>query len=213
MSKNRIGSNWIDESLHFVQKNRLQTFYNLMFIFVIIIMIPGYISALDGTTVEVDLPPRGNLVIQNDKANALYYQIWAEHFTNNEEYIEEIKSTGEKIPIEYTYSLVDFDYANIESKMDRFLTRYKPSKLIKDKHIYASFIKNVKVKMIAQSFFVESIKTTTYSEGNTAQVVVVGVATQKYSDVEQEPKECQYTFGFERFGGKIYATSLQTNCF
>lgn len=211
--KKNIGKNWIDESLHYIEKNRMQTFYNLILLVFVFMMIPGYISSLDSTTVEVDLPPQGKIIVQNDKANELYYQIWAEHYTNNKEYIEEIKDNGEKIPIEFTFSIVDFDYSNIEAKMNNYLSRYKPSNLIKDGHIYSSFVKNVKVKMISQSFVVESIKTATFKDGNIGQVVVTGVATQKYSDVEQAPKECSYTFGFERFGGKIYGTSLQTNCF
>lgn len=209
---NNFGGEWIDKSIYFVEKNRMQVFYNLVFILVIFMMIPGFISVLDGTTVEVDLPPRGKIVVQNDKANELYYQIWAEHFINNKEYIESIID-GQKVPMEYTFSIVDFDYANIDAKLSDFLKRYKPSKLIKESHIYASFVKNVKLKLLSQQFTTESIKTTLEEDGESAQVTVKGVANQKINGVEQPAKECQYVFGFERLGGKIYVTSLQTDCF
>ena len=211
-NENNIGGDWIDKSIYFIEKNRMQVFYNLTFLVVIFLMIPGYISVLDGTTVEVDLPPKGKIIVTNDKANKLYYQLWAEHYTNNKEYIEKIID-GEKIPIEFTFSIVDFDYANIEQKLGEYLKRYKPSKLIKEKHIFAAFVKNVKVKMISQKFDVESIKTELFSDGHVAKVSVNGVAYQEIASVKQEPKYCEYIFGFERLGGKIYGTSLQTDCF
>jgi len=207
-----LGGDWIDKSILFIQKNRMQVFYNLTFIVIIFIMIPGYISVLDGTVVEVDIPPRGKIVVTNKSANKLYYTLWSEHYTNDKEYIEKIID-GEKIPIEFSFSIVDFDYTNIEHKYGAYLTRYKPSKLIKERHLFAKFTKNVKVKMISQKYTVEDIKTTLYEDGHRAKSIIRGVAFQTIAGVTVKPKECSYILGYERLGGKIYGTSLQTDCF
>ena len=210
--ENDIGNDWIDKSVLYIQKNRMQTFYNLFLLLIILIMIPGYISSLDGTTVEVDIPPRGKIIVSNDKGNKLYYQLWAEHYTNNKEYIQKVIDE-QKIPFEFTFSIVDFDYTNVEDKYGEFMKRYKPSKLIKERHIFAKFTKTVKLKMISQKFNVENIETTILDDGHKAKSVIKGVAYQKESSVTKEPKECHYTIGFERIGGKIYGTSLQTDCY
>jgi hypothetical protein len=211
-NKEEIGSDWIDKSIFFIQKNRMQVFYNLTFILIIFIMIPGFISVLDGTVVEVDLPPKGKIIVTNQNGNKLYYELWTEHYTNNKEYIEKIID-GEKIPVEFTFSILDFDYSNIEHKYGEYLKRYKPSKLIKESHLFKKFIKNVKVKMISQKFVVENINTSLLENGHRAKSIVKGVAYQQIAGVTVDPKECSYIFGFERLGGKIYGTSLQTDCF
>ena len=211
-SKNKLGEQWIDKTLHYMEKNRLQTFYNFVLIVVIALMLPAFTATLDGTTVEVDLPPRGKIVVTNNSANKLYYDLWTEHYTNNKEYIEEIVN-NEKIPLEFTFSIVDFSYANIEQKYGEYLKRYKPSKLIKERHLFAKFVKNVKVKMISQKFIVESMKTELSEDGGIAESIINGVAYQNIAGVELDPRECEYKFMYERIGGKIYGTSLQTNCF
>lgn len=211
-NENDIGGGWIDKTILFIQKNRMQTFYNLTFIVIILMMIPGYISALDGVVVEIDYPPKGKMVVTNKTGDVSYYELWTEHYTNNKEYIEKTFD-GEKVPREFTFSIIDFDYTNIELKYGEFLKRYKPTKLIKERHIYSKFIKNIKVKMIEQKFTVENIKVKLFKNGHKAESIVSGVAYQEVSGVKIEPKECHYTFGFERLGGKIYGTSLNTNCF
>jgi hypothetical protein len=207
-----LGKDWVDKVISYSQKNRMQTFYNLVLILLIFIMVPGYISVLDCTVVEVDMPPRGKLVVRNDSANRLYYDIWTEHYTNNHEYMV-LTTKGEKVPKEVTFSIVDFDYSNIEQKYGEYLKRYKVTKLIKERHLYNDFIKGVKVKMIAQKFDVESIETILYDGGKRAKSEVKGVAHQSYSGVKKDPKVCSYSFGYERIGGKIYGTSLSTDCF
>lgn len=212
-NNSEVGGEWIDRIVLYMQKNRLHTFYNLVLILIILVMIPGYISVLDGTTVEVDLPPRGTVVVKNDSANKLYYELWTEHYTDETQYIETYEDDGGKVPVEFTFSLLTFNYANIEQKYGEYLKRYKPSKLIKEQHLYRKFLKNVKVKMISQKFEVEKIETEVFENGHKAQSVVRGVSTQEIASVMIEPKECIYTFAYERIGGKIYGTSLSTDCF
>jgi hypothetical protein len=170
------------------------------------------ISGLDSVTVEVDLPPRGKVIVSNDTGNELYYRLWAEHFTNENEYSTR-NLNGEKVKYPFTYSLVSFDYTNVEEKYHNFLKKYKPSKLLKDRQIYDAFIKNVKVKMISQKYVVENIKVELFGGGNKAEVVISGVATQHSSSTKMGKKACNYTVTFERIGGQIYATSLNTTCF
>lgn len=210
--KNRVGGGYVDEIILYIQKNRLQTFYNLVLILIIFIQLPFVVQGLDSVTVEVDMPPRGTVVVRNDSANAFYYQLWAEHFTNDEEYYF-VKKDGTKQLFPYTASLVNFDYTNVEEKYGDFLKRYKPSKLLKDKQIYQAFIKNIKVKMMSQKFTIESIIPKVFDEGKKAEVEIKGVAYQTAASTIIGEKECKYVIGFERIGGKIYATALNTNCF
>lgn len=207
-----VGTEYIDKIILYIKKNRLQTFYNLVLFLIIIVQTPFMIAGLDSVTVEVDLPPRGTITVTNDSGNKLYYTVWAEHYTNNESYYT-VDDEGDKKEFPFTYSLVDFDYTNVEQKYSDFLKRYKPSKLLKDRRTYQTFIKNVKVKMLSQKFDVERIETNLFNNGREAQSTIYGVAHQKASSTEIEEKACKYTMSFERIGGKLYATSLNTNCF
>lgn len=209
--ENDFGGDYIDKIILYIRKNRMQSFYNLVLITIILIQTPFMISGLDSVTVEVDMPPRGTIVVTNNSANKLYYQIWGEHFSNDEEYFYITKDGKKKEP--YTFSLLSFDYTNVEEKYSNFLKRYKKSKLLKDMRIYQSFIKNVKVKMISQLFTVERIDTKIFDEGKEGKVTIYGVADQKAASTDLGRKSCKYEFTFERIGGKIYATSLNTNCF
>ncbi len=211
-NENDTGTDYIDSIISYMQKNRMQTFYNLVLFLVILIQAPFMIAGLDSVTVEVDLPPKGKVIVTNNAGNELYYSLWAEHFTNDKVYFS-VNDKGEKQEFPFTYSLVDFDYTNVEQKYSEFLKKYKPSKLLKDRRIYQSFIKNVKVKMISQSFEVERINTEVFKEGQEAQATVYGVAHQKASSTVLADKECKYTMTFERIGGKLYVTSLSTDCF
>jgi len=211
-NNNNVGEEWSDSIIKYIRKNRMQVFYNLILLLLVVIQGIFMISSIDNTTVEVDLPPRGKIVVMNNKANALYYTLWGEHYTNNKEYIDKIER-GEKIPRPYTFSIVDFTYADVEAKYNMYLKRYKPSKLIREKHIFMKFLKNIKVKMISQTYVVESMKTKLYDDGHKASVLIKGVATQTFGTTKTKPKECSYTMNFERIGGKIYGTSLQTTCF
>jgi len=206
-----VGGEYIDKIILYIRKNRMQSFYNLVLILIIMIMMPFMIAGLDSVTVEVDMPPRGKIIVSNDSANKLYYEIWAEHFTNNSEYFFETEEGLKKNP--YTFSLVDFDYTNVEQKYSNFLKKYKPSKLIRDRQVYQAFIKNVKVKMISQKYTVERIEVELFNEGKKAKASILGVAIQKAASTEIGTKSCKYEMTFERIGGKIYATSLNTDCF
>lgn len=212
MKENEYGKNWVDKSTYFIEKNRMLVFCILILVIVIFALLVATISNYDNTTVEVDMPPRGKVIVTNDKANEIYYDIWTEHYTNNTEYYE-LNSEGEKTPVPFTFSIVDFDYTNVEMKYGEFLKRYKPSKLIKERHLFNNFTKNVKVKMLTQKFKVEDINSILKEDGHKASTIVSGVAFQDFAGVKKEPKECTYTFGYERIGGKIYGTSLQTTCF
>ncbi|MBD3795544.1 MAG: hypothetical protein IE881_06370 [Epsilonproteobacteria bacterium] len=214
MKKNdkTVGGGYIDKVVLYIQKNRMQTFYNLMLLLVIFIQLPFTVAGLDSVTVEVDLPPKGTVIVQNDTANSIYYQIWGEHYTNNEEYFFS-KEDGTKTKFPYTASLVTFDYTNVEQKYSDFLKRYKPSKLLKDQKIYQSFIKNIKVKMISQKFDVEEIQATSTGNGHTGEVVIKGVAHQTAASTPMGDKACKYVLTFERIGGKNYGTSINTDCF
>ncbi|WP_294961558.1 hypothetical protein [Sulfurimonas sp.] len=207
-----VGNDYIDKIILHIQKNRMQAFYNLVLILIIMLQTPFMIAGLDSVTVEVDLPPRGKIVVTNDSANELYYEIWAEHFSNNEEYYTTNKD-GDKKLFPFTHSLLEFDYTNVEQKYGNFLKRYKPSKLLKDRHIYIAFIKNVQVKMISQKFDVENIKVNLFDNGKEAEAIINGVAHQRAASTPMGEKACKYTISFERIGGKLYATSLNTNCF
>ncbi len=56
---------------------------------------------------------------------------------------------GEKIEYPFTYSILTFDYTDVEQKYQNFLKKYKPTKLLKDKQIYQTFIKNFqKIKLL-----------------------------------------------------------------
>ena len=211
MKNNNVGGEYIDKIILYIQKNRMQSFYNLVLIVIILIQAPFMIAGLDSVTVEVDLPPRGTVKVTNDSANKFYYQLWAEHFTNNSEYFYLVEKGKKKNP--YTFSLVDFDYTNVEQKYSNFLKRYKPSKLLRDRQVYQAFIKNVKVKMISQEFAVERIEVSTFNEGKEAKTTIYGTAVQKASSTPMGNKNCKYDITFERIGGKIYATSLNTDCF
>ncbi|WP_457748578.1 TraE/TraK family type IV conjugative transfer system protein [Sulfurimonas sp.] len=208
----KVGEDYIDRIILYIQKNRMQTFYNIVLLIIILIQTPFMIAGLDSVTVEVDLPPKGKIIVKNDSANALYYKMWAEHYTNDNEYYY-VNKDGNKQLYPYTASLVTFDYTNVEEKYDNFLKRYKPSKLLKDKRVYQSFIKNIKVKMISQKFDVEQITPRLYYDGRKAEVTISGVAHQFAASTKIGDKQCKYTMTFERIGGKIYATSLNTNCF
>ena len=211
-NKKTIGGDYIDNITQYIKKNRMQTFYNLFLLLVIMIQTPFLIAGLDGVTVELDMPPKGVVIVRNDSANKLYYRIWAEHFTNNNEYSITNKD-GDSVKSPYTYSLVDFDYTNVEEKYNNFLKKYLPSKLLKDQNLYKKFIKNVKVKMLSQKFDVEKINVELFDEGKKAETIISGVAHQFSASTKINDKSCQYTMTFERIGGKIYATSLNTNCF
>jgi len=208
----KVGEDYIDRIILYIQKNRMQTFYNIVLLVIILIQTPFMIAGLDSVTVEVDLPPKGKIVVRNDSANALYYKMWAEHYTNNQEYYY-VNKDGNKQLFPYTASLVTFDYTNVEEKYDNFLKRYKPSKLLKDKRVYQSFIKNIKVKMISQKFDVEEITPHLFDNGKKAEILIKGVAHQSAASTKLGDKQCEYKMTFERIGGKIYATSLNTNCF
>jgi hypothetical protein len=183
-----------------------------MLLIIIFIELPFKVAELDGVTVEVDLPPTGKIIVRNNSANKLYYKMWAEHYTNNEEYYY-VDKDGNKKKFPFTASLVTFNYTNVEEKYDNFLKNYKPSKLLKDRRIYQSFIKNIKVKMISQKFDVEEIIPHLYNNGKEAKVVINGVAHQYAASTKIGDKQCSYNITFQRIGGKIYATSLNTNCF
>ncbi len=206
-----VGGDQIDKIIKFIRKNRMQSFYNLMLIVIILIQTPFMIAGLDSVTVEIDMPPRGKIIVTNDSANELYYRMWAEHFTNNEKYFFAVEKGLQQNP--YTYSLVDFDYTNVEQKYTKFLKLYKPSKLLKDRQIYQAFIKNVKVKMISQNYTVERILVDIVDDGNKAKKTILGVSTQRAASTIIGEKSCKYEMTFERIGGKIYATSLNTDCF
>lgn len=124
-NKNDLGGEYIDKLIMYMQRNRLQTFYNLVLFLIIIIQAPFMIAGLDSVTVEVDMPPRGKVIVRNDSANKLYYRMWAEHFSNDTEYTE-TDEMGEKIKYPFTYSIVTFDYTNVEQKYFNFLKKYKP---------------------------------------------------------------------------------------
>jgi len=206
-----VGTDYVDDIVSYMKKNRLQTFYNLVLLVVILIQTPFMIAGLDSVTVEVDMPPRGTIVVRNDKANELYYRIWTEHFLNNTEYYHNEKNGKKKDP--YTFSIVDFDYLTIENKMIDFLKFYNPSKLIEDKIVFQNFIKNVKTKMISQNFFVENIKIDLLDNGHKALAIINGVAYQKFGITKKEPKTCSYKIAYSRKGGKVYVESLTTSCF
>ena len=211
-NENDVGGEFIDNTIAYIQKNRMQTFFALVLLLIILIQTPLIIAELDNTTVVVDLPPSGKLVLKNDSANKQYYNLWAEHFTNNTEYLTTNKD-GEKVPEAFTFSIVNFDYTNIDKKMEYFLSYYKPSKLIKDRMKFQKFIKNIKIKMISHDFKVENINTELYLEGKKAISTINGVSYQKIGVSQQDPKACNFEMSFERIGGNIYVTSLRTNCF
>jgi len=212
-----IGSSYIDKIVVYIQKNRMQTFYNLILLTIIMIQTPFMIQALDGVTVKIELPPKGTVVIGNNKGNKLYYQLWAEHYTNNKEYTslnyKSVDKNNSKENFPFTYSIVDFDYTNVEEKYKNFLKNYEPSILIKERHIFNRFIKNIKIKMISQEFLVTNINTELFKNGSEATSTITGVAKQKIGKKELEPKECKYSLNFKRQGGNIYATAINTNCF
>lgn len=211
-NENEVGGDYIDRIIVYIQKNRMQTFYNLVLILIILVQAPFLIAGLDGVTVEVDMPPRGTIIVKNNSANELYYRVWGEHYTNDEKYYT-INKDGSQVEYPFTYSLVDFDYTNVEQKYHNFLEKYKPSKLLKDRQIYQAFIKNIKVKMITQTFEVENIKVNLFDDGHEAEVLINGVAHQKASSTDMGAKACTYTMTYERIGGKVYATSIKTNCY
>ena len=113
--KNDVGNEYIDKIILYIQRNRMQTFYNLILIIIILIQTPFMIAGLDSVTVEVDMPPRGKIIVSNDSANKDYYRVWAEHFSNNEEYFY-VDNNGNKKLFPFTHSLVEFDYTNVEQK-------------------------------------------------------------------------------------------------
>lgn len=211
--KENLGKNYLDNVVEYIQKNKLQTFYNLVLIIIILILLPFAASGLKNVTVQVDLPPEGTLYIKNDAANKLYYRLWTEHFTNNHLYYKIVKQGKEKLQIPYSYSIVSFNYLNVGEKIGRFLKYYSPLELIRDKKTYQNFVKNVKVKMISQKFYVDHIHIKLLQNGHKAIATVSGVASQTYSDTKLKPKKCEYTFIYSRKGGKLYVDSLQTNCF
>jgi len=208
-----LGENYLDKIIYYIKKNRLQTFYNLTLIVIILIQTPFMISGLNSVSVQVDLPPLGVIYLKNNSANKLYYRLWTEHFTNNHHYYKVIKNGKNETKVPYSYSIVSFNYLDVGEKIGKFLKYYNPIDLIKDKHTYQDFVKNVKVKMLSQKYFVSHIKIKLLNDGHKAIATVYGVATQSFATTAEKPKKCEYTFIYSRMGGKLYVDSLQTNCF
>ena len=208
-----LGESYIDKIVFYIKKNRLQTFYNLVLIIIILIMLPFMFSGLHSVKVQVDLPPLGVMYVKNNSASKLYYRLWTEHFTNNHNYYKVIKNGNNEEKIPFSYSIVSFNYLNVNEKIGDFIKFYNPIDLIRDKKTFQNFVKNVKLKMLSQKYFVSNIKIKLLNNGHKAIATVNGVATQTFATTTEKPKKCQYTFMYSRMGGKLYVDSLQTNCF
>jgi hypothetical protein len=182
----RIGGDYIDTIYEYVESHKKEVFYNFVLLMIILIQTPFLIAGLDGVTVEVDLPPRGIATVSNDKASELYYRLWAEHFSNNNEYQKKDKKTG-KTTI-YSFSIMDFDYLNVDDKVSYLMEYYKPRSLIRDKVKIVNFAKNVKVKMISQRYDVEDIVVKLFDGGHKAEALYKGVAFQSYGETKKNQK-------------------------
>lgn len=193
----RQGDSWLDKLDKAMAENSKMALFLLLQLFVIFLLVIGYMKMVNKLEVRVELPKTikesGTIIVGKDFANETYFKMWGR------EDIEEIST---------------FNPKTIKDKMIYLKNRMYPPYYYKNVRLLQKYEKEVATNLVSQKFTFSKDDIVVKMSGKNAATVSVKGFYSKLLDEEKviNAKECTYQLGYLMKGGHIYVQSFKTNC-
>jgi len=199
MSKDerRQGDSWLDRLDKTMAENSKMALFLLLQLFVIFLLVIGYMKMINKLEVRVELPTTikesGTIIVGKDFANEIYYKMWGR------EDIEKISTFNQK---------------TIKDKILYLKQRMYPPYYYKNVRLFRKYEKEIATNLVSQKFTFSKNDIVVKMSGKSAATVSVKGFYSKSLDDEKvvNAKECMYQLGYLMKGGHIYVQSFKTNC-
>ncbi|MFA6195375.1 MAG: TraE/TraK family type IV conjugative transfer system protein [Sulfurimonas sp.] len=196
--KKQNGTSWLDKLDELVSENRKLSLFLLMQIFIVALLIIGYMKMIDKIQVNIELPKiikeEGIVIIGKEYGNESFFRMWGR------EDIENVSAFNQK---------------TIKDKMKYLQERMFPPYYYKYEKLLKEYEKQISNDLISQKFTFapENIVTKVSETGRNASVSVKGFYSKTLDEDEIiKAQPCEYEFGYIIEGGHIYVSSFKTTC-
>lgn len=188
-----IGKEYVDNLDNKILTNRLLWFVVLFMILIYTLLLYSYFELKNTQAVKIVLPSSEVATIQNNRADAIYYQFFAEK-------MNEVAA--------------NFTPDNVNGKVKYLEGFFLPSVHQKYETQILAFKEGVIKNRLTQNFVPERgrIEAKSLDDGRAANIVIPGIAHQKVGDSKKKI-ECSYSYKIVRNGGNDYVASFKTDCF
>ena len=196
--QNNRGENWLCKLDSKIAENSKLSLFLLLQIFIIGLLVIGYIKMVDKIQVNVELPKTiketGEIYIGKEYANETFFRMWGR----------------EDVEI-----ISNFNQKSIKEKMEYLKNRMYPPSYYKYVMLLKKYEKQISTDLISQNFIFakENIKINVSSKGNEAVVEIPGFYNKTIDeDMIIKAQPCKYELGYLIEGGHIYVKTFKTNC-
>ena len=169
---------------------------------VIVLLAVGYFNIKETARVQVELPSKliykyAPVVVAGIQgANKVYYRLWAEYLTKE---------------------IANFDYTNIDRKLQLFLETFLPQKVYHYKKLFMKVVKTAKENYVKQTFTILSTKFMSVKTHNgliqEAVLKLEGESKKIIGESDPIKKECSFTYKMRMVKGVLYVEDFATDCF
>jgi len=196
MAKKGIG--WLDRLDETIAENSKLSFFLLLQIVIIALLIIGYMKLIDKIEVKIELPrtikETGIVVVGKEYADDRFFKMW---------FREDIETIS------------TFNQKDIKEKMQYLKERMYPPFYYKFEKLFKDYERQISTDLISHEFTFarEDIVTKSYKEGERAKMNIKGFYSKAIDDdliIKAQP--CEYNIGYLIKGGHIYVESFKTTC-